>query len=88
MADVWRVCCAWASLRYVYTLLLALAVIENSGDASAAEACTTLRQQQKGLLTWVSDCLGPVEYTIQFVNLLTLRSWTLLRIASEYPFGL
>ena len=44
-------------------LLLTLAVIENSGDASAAEAYTTLRHQQRRLSTWVSDCMRSSRHT-------------------------
>ena len=55
------------STKVCYTLLLALAVIDNSSDASAAEACTTLRHQQRRLSTWVSDCLISSERTIQLL---------------------
>ena len=71
------------STKVCYTLLLALAIIKNSGDASAAEACTTPRYQQRRLSTWVSDCTRSSEY-YSIVNLLTLGTWALLRVVSGY----
>ena len=67
MADVRQVCCAWARLKYVTPYCWALAVIENSGDASAAEARTTLKHQQRRLSTWVSDSLRSNERTTQLL---------------------
>ena len=67
MADARQVCCAWARLKYVTPYCWALAVIENSGDASAAEACTTLKHQQRRLSTWVSDSLRSDERTAQLL---------------------
>ena len=75
-------CCAWASIKYVTALLLTLAVIENSGDASAAEACTMLgisRKDYQGGWAIVRD---------QVDTRLTAGNQVLLRVVSGYYFSI